>query len=142
MAQAKYGDEVKVHYTGRLTSGRVFSSSVDRDPMVLTIGQEKMFSDFEQASIGMNPGESKRIAVSSDKAFGPYREDLVTEVDSRNIAPELKPEVGQRVEASRGNVREAIVTIIAVSETGVTVDGNHPLAGQDLTFDLELVEIA
>ena len=142
MAQAKYGDGVKIHYTGRLTNGRVFDSSVDRDPMVLTIGQEKMFFDFEQALIGMSPGESKRITISSDRAFGPYREDLVTEVDSGNIAPELKPKVGQRVEASQGNVKKAIVTITAVTETGVTIDGNHPLAGQDLTFDLELVEIA
>jgi len=77
MAQAKYGDEVKVHYTGRLTGGRVFASSVEGDPMVLTIGQEKMFFDFEQALIGMSPGESKKIAVTSDRAYGPYREDLV-----------------------------------------------------------------
>jgi len=141
MAQAKYGDEIKVHYTGKLTSGRVFDSSVGRDPMVLTIGQEKMFFDFEKALIGMSPGESKRIAVSSDRAYGPYRKDLVTEVDSQNIAPDLEPKVGQRVEVSRGNGEKAVVIITAVTETGVTIDGNHPLAGQDLTFDLELVEI-
>ena len=142
MVQAKYGDEVKVHYTGRLTNGRVFDSSVERDPMVLTIGREKVFFDFEQALIGMSPGESKRIAVSSDRAYGPYRKDLVTEVDSQNIAPDLEPKVGRRVEVSRGNGEKAVVFITAVTETGVTVDGNHPLAGQDLTFDLELVEIA
>jgi peptidylprolyl isomerase len=141
MARAKYGDEVKVHYTGKLTSGRVFVSSIDSDPMVLTIGQEKMFFDFEQALIGMSPGESKTITVSSDRALGPYREDLVTKVASRNIAPELKPEVGQRVEASHGYGNKAIVATTAVTDTGVTVDGNHPLAGQDLSFDLELVEI-
>lgn len=142
MAQAKYGDEVKVHYTGKLSSGRVFDSSVDRDPMVLTIGKEKMFFDFEQALIGMSPGESKRITVSSDRAFGPYREDLVTEVDSQNVAPGVQPTLGQRVEASQPDGRKAVVTIVAVTETGVTIDANHPLAGQDLTFDLELVEIA
>ncbi|UCF16493.1 MAG: FKBP-type peptidyl-prolyl cis-trans isomerase [Phycisphaerales bacterium] len=142
MAQAKYGDEVKLHYTGKLTNGRVFDSSVDRDAMVLTIGQEKMFFDFEQALIGMSPGESKRITVSSDRAFGPYREDLVIEVDSRNIAPDLEAKVGQRVEVSRSDGETAVVTITAVTETGVTIDGNHPLAGQDLTFDVELVEIA
>jgi len=142
MAQAKDDDEVKVHYTGKLSSGRVFASSIDGDPMVLTIGQDKMFFDFEQALIGMSPGESKKIAVTSDRAFGPYRKDLVKEVDSRNIAPELKPKVGQRVEAWQGNGKKAVVTITAVTETGVKVDGNHPLAGQDLTFDLELVEIA
>ena len=109
--------------------------------MVLSIGQEKMFFDFEQALIGTSPGESKKITVSSDRAFGPYAEDLVTEVDSRQIAPDLEPKVGQRVEASHGDGNRAVVTITAVTETGVTIDANHPLAGQDLTFDLELVEI-
>jgi peptidylprolyl isomerase len=141
MAQAEYGDEVKVRYTGKLTSGRVLASSVGRDPMVLTIGQEKMFFDFEQALIGMSPGESKKITVISDRAFGSYREDLATEVDSQNIAPELKPKVGQRAEASQGNGKRTVVTLTAVTENGVTIDGNHPSAGQDLTFDLELVEI-
>jgi peptidylprolyl isomerase len=142
MEQAKYGDKIKVHYTGKLTNGRVFDSSIDRNPMVFTIGQEQMIPDFEQAFVGMSPGESKRITISSDRAFGSYRENLVTKIKSGNISPELEPKVGQRMDASQRNGQKVVVTIKAVTESGVTVDANHPLAGEDLTFDLELIEIA
>ena len=142
MEQVKYGDKIKVHYTGKLDNGRVFDSSSDRDPIVFTIGQEQMIPDFEQALIGMRPGESKRITISSDKAFGPYRENLVTKIKSGNISPELEPKVGQRMDASQRNGQKVVVTITGVTESGVTVDANHPLAGEDLTFDIELVEIA
>ena len=142
MERAKYGDKIKVHYTGKLTNGKVFDSSIDRNPMVFTIGQEQMIPDFEQAFVGMSPGESKRITISSDRAFGSYRENLVTKIKSGNISPELEPKVGQRMDASRRNGQKVVVTITAVTESGVTVDANHPLAGEDLTFDLELIEIA
>jgi peptidylprolyl isomerase len=142
MEQAKSGDKIKVHYTGKLTNGRIFDTSTDRNPMVFTIGQEQMIPDFDQAFIGMRPGESKRITISSDKAFGSYRKDLVTKIRSGNISPELEPKVGQRMDASQRNGQKVVVTITAVTESGVTVDANHPLAGEDLTFDLELVEIA
>lgn len=142
MGQAKYGDKIKVHYTGKLTNGKVFDSSIDRNPIVFTIGQEQMIPDFEQAFIGMSPGESKRITISSDRAFGSYRENLVTKINPENISPGLEPKVGQRMDASQRNGQKVVVTITAVTESGVTVDANHPLAGEDLTFDLELIEIA
>jgi peptidylprolyl isomerase len=142
MEQVKYGDKIKVHYTGKLTNGKIFDSSTNRDPMVFTIGQEQMIPDFEQAFIGMSPGESKRITITAKKAFGSYRDNLVTKIKSGNISPELEPKVGQRMDASRRNGQKVVVTITAVTEFGVTVDANHPLAGEDLTFDLELVEIA
>ncbi len=110
--------------------------------MVFTIGQEQMIPDFEQAFIGMSPGESKKITINSDKAFGPYREDLVKNINSENISPEMEPKVGQRMEALRPNGQKIVVTITAINDSGVTVDANHPLAGEDLTFDLELIEIA
>ena len=141
MEQAKLGDKVKVHYTGRFTNGRVFDSSTKRDPIIFTIGQEQMVPDFEQALIGMSPGESKRITISSDKAFGPYREDLVAEINPGNFNPDLELKVGQRVEGTQPNGQKVIVTITAVTDSIVTVDANHPLSGQDLTIDLELFEI-
>ena len=142
MERAKYGDKIKVHYTGKLTNGKVFDSSIDRNPMVFTIGQEQMIPDFEQAFVGMSPGESKRITISSDRAFGSYREDLVSKIKSGNISPELEPKVGRRMEASRPDGQKIVVIVTSVTESGVTVDANHPLAGEDLTFDLELIEIA
>ena len=141
MSQAKHGDQVKVHYTGKLTDGQVFDSSVDKDPMVVDIGSEKTFIDIEQALIGMSPGDSKTITVTADRAFGPHREDLVVQISSANIAPGINPEVGQRLEATHGEETKAVVTVIAVDDSGITVDANHPLAGQDLIFDLDLVEI-
>ena len=142
MERAKYGDKIKVHYTGKLTNGKVFDSSIDRNPMVFTIGKEQMIPDFEQAFIGMRPGDSKRITIVSNKAFGPYREDLVSKISPENISPELEPKVGRRMEASRPDGQKIVVIVTSVTESGVTVDANHPLAGEDLTFDLELIEIA
>jgi len=141
MAQAKSGDKVKVHYTGKLTDGRVFDTSIDREPVELTIGQEQTIPDFEQAFIGMSPGESKRFTINSDKAFGPHREDLVQNINSEDISPELEPKVGQKLESSDPNGQKIVVTVTAVNKSGVTVDANHPLAGEDLTFDVQLVDI-
>ena len=141
MAEAKQGDQVKVHYTGKLTDGTVFDSSVEREPMPVTIGSEQTLPDLEQALIGMSPGESKTITIGADRAFGPHREDLVANISSDQIAPGLEPEVGQRLEATQGEGKKAVVTVTDVNESGITVDANHPLAGEDLTFDLELVEI-
>lgn len=141
MAEAKHGDQVKVNYTAKLDDGSVFDSSAGKDPMVVTIGSKQTFLDLERALIGMSPGESKTITIGAERAFGPHREDLIANISSAHIAPDLKPEVGQRLEASQGEDKKAVVTVIAVTESGVTVDANHPLAGQDLIFDLELVEI-
>jgi peptidylprolyl isomerase len=142
MAEAKHGDKVKVQYTGKLADGRVFDSSVDKDPMVVTIGSEQTLVDLEQALIGMSPGESKTITIDAERAFGPHRKDLVANISSAHIDPDLKPEVGQRLEASQGDDKTSVVTVTAVDESGITVDGNHPLAGEDLIFDLELLEIS
>ena len=141
MTQAKSGDTVKVHYTGKLDDGSVFDSSVDRDPLRLTIGENRIIPAFEQAIIGMKPGESKTVKISADRAFGPYSEELVRTV-SRNIFPQgLEPKIGQRLNATRMDGRSVPVTVTEVSETTVTIDANHPLAGEDLTFDIELIEI-
>lgn len=142
MAEAKQGDQVKVHYTGKLADGRVFDSSTDKDPMVVTIGSKQTLLDLEQALIGMSPGDSKTITIAADRAFGPRQEDLVVNISAAHMAPDLKPEVGQRLEASQGDDKTTVVTVIAVNESGVTVDGNHPLAGEDLIFNLELLEIS
>jgi len=141
MAEAKHGDHVKVHYTGKLADGSTFDSSADKDPMEVTIGSNKTFIDIEQALVGMSPGESKTITIGSEKGFGARREDLIVDISTANIAPGIKPEVGQRLEASRGPDTKTVVTVVAVNESAVTVDANHPLAGEDLIFDLELVEI-
>jgi FKBP-type peptidyl-prolyl cis-trans isomerase 2 len=142
MAQAKTGDTVKVHYTGKLDDGTVFDTSAEREPLEFTIGKEQLIPDFEQAVIGMSPEESKTIQIPSDNAYGPYREDMVMEIERNKLPPEIEPKIDQKLQMRHPNGQATVVTIIEVSESQVTLDGNHPLAGKDLTFDIQLTEIA
>lgn len=140
MAQAQAGDTVRVHYTGRLTDGTVFDSSQGRDPLEFTLGEGQVIPGFDEAVSGMAPGDERTITIPADQAYGPRRDDLVFPVPREQFPAELEPEVGQQLQMSQGN-QVAIVTVREVSPEAVTLDANHPLAGSDLTFDLELVEI-
>ena len=142
MVQAKTGDTVKVHYTGKLDDGTIFDTSADREPLEFTIGKGQLIPDFEQAVIGMNPDESKTIQIPSDKAYGPYREDMVMKVERERLPADLEPKVDQKLQMRHPNGQATVVTVIEVNESQVTLDGNHPLAGKDLTFDIQLTEIA
>jgi peptidylprolyl isomerase len=141
MIQAKSGDTVKVHYTGKLDDGSVFDSSGDRAPLKLIIGDNRIIPAFEQAVIGMQPGESKTIQISAAEAFGPYRTELVSTVERSIFPADLEPKAGQRLKATNLAGRSVAVTVTEVSESTVTIDANHLLAGEDLTFDIELIEI-
>ena len=141
MAQAKYGDTVKVYYTGKLEDGTVFDSNFDRNPLEFTLGEGQIIPGFEKAVVGMHPGESKTVKVSSDQAFGPHQKELILTVDREQIPPDLKPKVGQQLQVSRADGRTIRVEVIEVSESSVTFDANHPLAGKDLIFDIQLLEI-
>lgn len=142
MAQAKTGDTVKVHYTGKLDDGTVFDSSVDREPLQFTIGQGQLIPDFEQAVIGMNPDESKTVQIPADKAYGPHREDMVIKVERSNLPADLDPKVDQKLQMRHPDGQATVVTVTEVNDADITLDGNHPLAGKDLTFDIQLTEIA
>ncbi len=135
-AVAKSNDTVKVHYTLKLADGTVYDTSVGGEPYEFTLGQGQAISGFEQAVIGMKAGETKTVSVPVDEAYGPRRDDLIVEIGRDKLSPDIIPEVGMVLQGSEG-----AVTIIEVSETTITVDANHPLAGQDLTFDIELIEI-
>jgi peptidylprolyl isomerase len=135
-AIAKTGDTVRVHYTGKLADGTVFDTSAGSEPLEFTLGEGKVIPGFEQAVTGMKVGEYKKVTIPVDEAYGQRQEDLIFEVGRDKLSPDIKPEVGMQLQGSQG-----VVTIIKVSETTITLDANHPLAGQDLTFDIELVEI-
>jgi peptidylprolyl isomerase len=141
MAQAKTGDTVKVHYTGKLDDGTVFDTSANREPLEFTIGQGQLIPDFEQAIVGMNPGESKTVQIPSENAYGPHREEMVIEVDRNEFPADLEPKVDQMLQVRKQDGQTFAVTVTAVSESSVTLDANHPLAGKDLTFDIQLTEI-
>jgi len=141
MAQAKHGDTVKVHYTGKLEDGTVFDTSINRDPLQFTIGEGQIIPGFEQAVVGMNPGESKTTKVPADKAYGSHHKKRVLVVDRNQFPVDLKPEVGQKLQIRRTDGQTIVVTVTDVSESSVTLDANHPLAGKDLTFDIQLIEL-
>lgn len=141
MAQAISGDTVKVHYTGKLVDGTVFDSSIDREPIQFEIGLGRLIPGFEKGVVGMQPGETKSIYIPTDEAYGQHDEDLVWEVDRNKLPDELEPEVGQQLQSVQGDGVKITVTIMDVSEASVTLDANHPLAGEDLVFDVELIEI-
>ena len=141
MAEAKTGDTVKVHFTGKLDDGTVFGSSIDNEPLEFTIGEDEIIQGFEQAVVGMSPGESKTATVLADQAYGPHNEEMVLVVDRNQIPEHLKPKVGQQLEVRQADDQTIVVTVTDVSEESVTLDANHPLAGEDLFFDIQLVEI-
>ena len=140
-AVAKNGDTVKVHYTGKLQNGTVFDTSTGSGPLEFTLGQGQTIPGFEQAVIGMQVGESKTVTIPVDQAYGPYYDDMVLEVERDELPEDLEPEVGMQLQMNQGDGGIMIVTITEVSEATIKIDANHPLAGQDLTFDIELVEI-
>jgi FKBP-type peptidyl-prolyl cis-trans isomerase 2 len=139
MVQAKHGDRVKVHYTGKFEDGSVFDSSINREPLQLTIGH--VIPGFENALVGMSPGESKTAKIEADNAYGPHRKEMI-QIINRNQFPEhLKPQVGQELQDYQQDGRIIKVMVTDVSESSVTLDANHALAGKDLTFDIQLVDI-
>jgi FKBP-type peptidyl-prolyl cis-trans isomerase 2 len=141
MAQAEHGDTVWVHYTGRLEDGTVFDTSRERRPLRFTIGGDSIFSGIEQAVVGMHPGQSKIVCIPMEDAFGPYREDMVVTVDRDRFPENLNLEVGQTLEVTSSDGQRAMVTVIDISDAEVTLDANHPLAGENLTLDLKLIDI-
>ena len=141
MARAKKGDKVKVHYTGTLDDGSVFDSSRKRDPFQFIIGENQVISGFEDAVIGMNPDETKTVKVAAENAYGPHLEEMVVALERDQFPEDLQPEVGQQLQVRRADDRNLIVRVTDVTETHVTLDANHPLAGEDLMFEIELVEI-
>jgi peptidylprolyl isomerase len=141
MAKAKTSDTVKVHYTGKLNNGDVFDSSVDAEPLQFTTGQKQMIPAFEEAIIDMEPGEKKTIEIPADGAYGQPREELTQTLDRSTLPREIELKVGLQLTAQDPDGQPFTVTVAAFDDKTVTLDGNHPLAGEDLTFDVELVEI-
>ncbi len=138
---ANNGDTVRVHYTGTLSDGNVFDSSLEREPMEFTIGEGKVIPGFESAVNGMKVGETKTVTIPPDQAYGQRDENRLIEIDKAQLPPDLNPEIGQQLQMRQADGQTMIVSVNDVSDKGITVDANHPLAGKDLTFKIELVEI-
>jgi peptidylprolyl isomerase len=141
MAQAKAGDQVSLHYTGTLNDGTVFDSSKGREPLEFTLGANQVIPGFDQAVLGMSPGDIKSVHIPVDQAYGPRRDDMILEVSPQEFPPDVEPRVGDRLQIRQANGASFQVTVSDVREDAVMLDGNHPLAGEDLNFEIELVAI-
>lgn len=141
MAQAQPGSRVKVHYTGRLEDGAVFDSSQGEEPLEFAIGSGQMLSGFEQGVIGMEPGQSKTVHLSADQAYGRHSLQELVEVERKEMPPDMQLEPGMIVQGNRPGGGQMSFTVVEATADMVILDGNHPLAGMDLTFDIQLVAI-
>lgn len=140
--KAKQNDQVKVHYTGKLTDGQVFDSSEGREPLAFQVGGGQMISGFDEAVNGMELNEKKTVTIPSEQAYGAHNPDLIQEISKSDLPEDMQPEVGQKLVATNDLGHQTQVTVIEASDSSIKIDANHELAGKDLVFDIELVEIA
>jgi len=141
MSEAKSGDTVTIHYTGTLEDGTQFDSSEGRDPLEFQLGSGQVIPGFDKAVEGMSVGEEKSVTITSDDAYGPHNEQMVQEVPKNALPANIEPEKGMALQAQGQDGQPINLTVTEVGEESITVDANHPLAGKDLKFDIELVDI-
>ena len=142
MTQPKTGDTVQVHYTGTLTDGTQFDSSVGGDPLEFTLGAGQLIPGFEQAVADMALGETRTVTITAEDAYGPRYEELREEVPRELIPATIELEEGLTLQGQAPDGHPIRYTVVAFTEEKVLLDGNHPLAGKDLVFELELLAIA
>ncbi len=141
MSQAKSGDKVRIHYTGKLDDGTHFDSSAGREPLEFKLGEGGIIPGFEKAVDGMEVGEKKTVSIPPEDAYGQRHEQLVQEVPKDVLPDDINPAVGMQLQSQTPDGQTMQLVVTGVSEEAITVDGNHPLAGHNLNFDIELVEI-
>ena len=141
MTVAEKGSTVKIHYKGTLDDGSVFDSSEGREPLEFKIGGGQVIVGFEEAVSGMSVGEKKNVKIPVDKAYGPRNEELVIAAPKEHVPKDINPEIGQKLQMGGPNGEVVMVSVVEVTDTHVMLDANPPLAGEDLTFDIELVEV-
>ena len=141
MNQVKSGDKVKVHYHGKLRSGETFDTSAGREPLEFTVGSGQVIKGFDEGVMGMQVGDKKTVEIAVADAYGEKEQDRIVEFPKSQFPADIKPEVGLQLAMSDGQGQSFPVVITEVKEDSVVLDANHPLAGQDLIFDIELIDI-
>ena len=141
MEQVKDGDVVRVHYTGKLTNGKQFDSSKGREPLEFTVGAGQMIKGFDDAMPGMTVGEKKTINILPEDAYGQKDEQAIIEFPKKNIPKDMKLEVGMQLQLRNENGQPFPVTVAEIKDDVIVLDTNHSLAGKELVFDIELIEI-
>lgn len=142
MTRAKDGDSVKIHYTGTLDNGETFDSSKGRDPLEFTLGAGQVISGFDKAVCGMAVGETKTETIPAAEAYGERREEMILTVPTAKVPPGVNTKIGSRLTMKTQDGQQVPVKVTEASEDSITLDANHPLAGENLTFEIELVSIA
>lgn len=142
MTKIADGNQVKVHYTGKLNDGTVFDSSEGREPLAFTIGKGMMIPGFEKGVMGMGLNEEKTITIKPEDAYGIVHEDMIAEIPNAQLPPEIKPQAGMELMSQTPDGQQLVVKIIEVKEESIVIDANHALAGKELTFDIKVVEIS
>ncbi|MEW6601818.1 MAG: peptidylprolyl isomerase [Nitrospirota bacterium] len=137
----KKGDRVKVHYTLKDINGDVVESSVNSMPIEFVVGEGRVIAGFEKNILGMKPKDTKTVTIPPEEAYGPREEKKVFEFDKKNAPGDFEPQIGQSIQMHRPDGKTFVVTVMSRTEKGFMMDANHPLAGKELIFDLELVEI-
>jgi len=141
MSQVKTNDTVKVHYTGKLQDGQVFDSSLEREPIEFTVGQGQIIPGFENGLIDMKVNEKKTIEIPHTEAYGEVQKELFQEVPKSQLPQEIEPQVGMGLVSKNPDGTERQLRVAEVKDESIIIDANHPLAGKDLTFELEVMEI-
>ena len=141
MLKAKNGDAVKVHYTGKHTDGDIFDSSEGREPLAFELGKVQMIKGFEAAVLGMEVGETKTVTIPADQAYGDFNENMVFSVNKTEIPEHINLQLGMPLNVQTDQGHTVQVTVKEITDATVTLDANHPLAGQELIFEINLVEI-
>jgi len=141
MSQVKENDTVRVHYTGKLSNGQVFDSSLEREPLEISLGQGNLIPGFEKGVVNMKVNEKKTVNIPFAEAYGDIQKELFHEVKKAELPQDMTPEVGMGLASKNPDGTEVQFRVAEVHEEHIIIDANHPLAGQDLIFDLELVEI-
>lgn len=142
MSKIKEGDTVKVHYTGTLKNGEIFDSSAEKEPLEFTLGQGQLIPGFEKAVTGLEVGDSTTVNIPSDEAYGEQREDLIISVPKDQLPADIAPEIGMQLQVNQQDGQPVPVRIVDISDENLILDANHPLAGEDLTFEIKLVDVA
>lgn len=141
MPQAQDGDKVRIHYTGKLTDGTQFDSSTGRDPLEFILGSGMVIPGFDDAVNGLEVGANITAIIPAEKAYGPRHEEMILTIERVQFPPEMELRIGEKFALPQPDGRQAILVVVDMNDTHVTLDGNHELAGKDLVFDIELVEI-
>lgn len=141
MSKAVQGSIVRVHYTGTLDDGEIFDSSRDRSPLQFIIGGGRLLKPFEDTVVGMAPGESRKVTIPPENAYGLHRKEMVMVVERDKLPSSIVPEVGMRLEIALDSRSNVMVEITEINGKEITLDANHPLAGKTIHFEIQLVEI-